>query len=489
MEDQRSMHGVSNVHHSNHLRLGNFSKLFDIPETWIQDFEIEDENIEKQNKKAEEIAGLLGGPGGIMHDSKDNSANSSIPAAYTFFAQFIDHDITLEASTKLHQNPLPNEEINDLPNFRSASLDLDSVYGFGPDVSPHLYDPSQPGRLVVGSNVNGVENPDDLPRRGDGVALLGDHRNDENLFLSQMHLLFLRFHNRLLIGHSFEEAQREARYHYQYIVLNDFLNRVCNTEVYEYARQRILDNQTAYFNLSPDGSGRLPMPVEFAGAAYRFGHTMVRSQYPVNENYPSIEIFDERFGTLGFSQVPPKLTVDWSCLLDVRTTQMFVNSKALDHLLADELVCLPPLVAGRDARPQDVSLAFRNLRRGYVLSLPSGQRVLEALSKKGYPGIPPDSSLDFENILDSDNVDDECKKKLLEEHGEKLKEHTPLFFYLMVEAGTLGEGERLGPVGSAILMEVFGAMLLHHRTFITAENWEPDGNLRTLADVVRYVSP
>ena len=422
MKDQRSMHGVSNVTPPDHLRLGNFSKLFDISTTWAQDFGIENQD------RAEEIAGLLGGPGGIMHDSKGNSADSSIPAAYTFFAQFIDHDITLEASTRLNQPPLCDTQINNLPNFRSASLDLDSVYGFGPNVSPHLYDPGQPGRLIVGSNVDGVKNPNDLPRRGDGVALLGDPRNDENIFLSQMHLLFLRFHNRLLAGRSFEEAQREARYHYQYIVLNDFLNRVCDKKVYEHAEKRIKARDTTFFNLSPDESDRLPMPVEFAGAAYRFGHTMVRSRYPVNENYPSIEIFDERFGTLGFSQVPPELTVDWDFLLDVRTTRLFMNSKALDHLLADELVRLQPLVAGRDARPQDVSLAFRNLRRGYVLNLPSGQRVLQALSKKGYPGIPPDSSLDFENILDSDNVDDECKKKLLEEAWRKTQRaHSSLF--------------------------------------------------------------
>ena len=221
------------------------------------------------------------------------------------------HDITLEAGTDLNQKPLLDEKINDLPNFRSASLDLDSVYGFGPDVSPHLYDPSQPGRLVVGSNVNGVENPDDLPRRGDGVALLGDARNDENLFLSQMHLLFLRFHivfslDAVLRKHSGRRAITTNT-----LCFNDFLKRVCDKKVYEHAEERIKGKEHCFFNLSPDESGRLPMPVEFAGAAYRFGHTMVLSRYPVNENYPSIEIFDERFGTLGFSQVPPELTVDW----------------------------------------------------------------------------------------------------------------------------------------------------------------------------------
>lgn len=488
MRNQRSGHGISNLTDSNHLRLGNFGRLLNIQTTWAEDFGIENQ------AEAEEIARLLGGRNGIMHDQADNSPDRSIPAAYTFLAQFVDHDITLEARTRLDQEPLTDEQIAALPNFRSASLDLDSVYGFGPDVSPHLYDSSQRGRLFVGSTVDGVENPNDVPRRGDGVALLGDPRNDENLFLSQLHLLFLRFHNRLLIGRSFEEAQREARYHYQYIVLYDFLERVCNQRVYEHARERIIGRDAAFFNLRPDESGRLPMPVEFSAAAYRFGHSMVRSRYPVNESYPSIEIFDEQFSTLGFSQVPPGLTVDWGFLLDVRPTRLYVCSKALDHLLADELFRLPALVAGRDARPQDVSLAFRNLLRGYVLGLSSGQRVAAALARAynstdELPIIDPEQDLQFGDIegwLDLD-IDEECR--------DRIQTHTPLFFYLMREAGVEAEGQRLGPVGSAILMQVFGAMLLHHQTFITDPrfitdegHWQPDGNLRTLADLVRYVS-
>ena len=473
MRNQRSGHGISNVTGFNHLRLGNFGRLLDIQTTWADDFNI------SNRSEAEHIASLLGGPGRIMHDRDDSSPDSSIPAAYTFLAQFIDHDITLEARTRLDQGPLTTEEINNLPNFRSASLDLDSVYGFGPDVSPHLYDLNQRGRLLVGSEVNGVENPNDLPRRGDGAALLGDPRNDENLFLSQLHLLFLRLHNRILIGRSFEEAQREARYHYQYIVLHDFLRRVCDQQVYEHARCRIEANDIAFFNLGSDESGRLRMPVEFSAAAYRFGHSMVRSHYPVNEANLTIEIFDERRGTTGFRPVPPELTVDWNLLLDVGETRFCVRSKALDHLLADELVHLPPQVAGRGARPQDASLAFRNLLRGYVLGLPSGQGIATELAPKYNITVPND--LQFSDINRWEEIDQETRSRL--------EKHTPLFFYLMREAGVQGGGNRLGSVGSAILMEVFGAMLLRPNTFITDRgNWEPDAALRTLADLVRFVS-
>ena len=469
MTEKKTMHGTARAIGCSHLRLGNFGRLLNIPMTWADDVMIGNQ------RRAEEIAAALGGQNGVMHDVEDASGDSVIPAAYTFFAQFVDHDITLDAGSELHNPELPPHAIDGLPNLRSASLDLDSVYGFGPDASPHLYDPTQRGRLLVSSQVNGVENPNDVPRRADGHALLGDPRNDENLFLSQLHLLFLRFHNRLLIGRSFEEAQRQARFHYQAIVLYDFLKRICDDAIYNFAleriegavRQPVEERDYPFFlNALIDEGSCLRMPVEFAAAAYRFGHSMVRSQYPVNENYPAIEIFDERFGTLGFRQVPPELTVDWRFLLNVKKCHPFANSKAIDHLLADELIRLPDPVVGRNAPQNDRALAFRNLLRGYVLGLPSGQCVAAALADRGYP-IDRNQDLRLGDILARAALDDETRGKLAN--------HTPLFLYLMREAGVRGSGNRLGPVGSAILMEVFGAMLVHCETsFLRDDSWDAD---------------
>ena len=492
----RPIHGTARAIGSNHLRLGNFGRLLNIPKTWADDVGI------RNQAQAEHIAAALGGRDRIMHDAMGISGNSDIPAAYTFFAQFVDHDITLDARSELTSEALTREEVESLPNLRSASLDLDSVYGFGPDVSPHLYDREQPERLLVGSQVGGVENPNDVPRRADGTALIGDPRNDENIFLSQMHLLFLRFHNRRIIdlliqrdnrrGEDanqplrFEDVQRDVRYHYQALVLHDFLSRICDERVYKLVLRRILARDAASFLLQPDASGRIIMPVEFSAAAYRFGHTLVRSNYPANSTYPRIELFDERFRTTGLSPIPPELTVDWRFLLDVNPNQVYVRSRAIDHLLADELARLPILVAGRDARPQDASLAFRNLLRGYVLGLPSGQRVAAALADRGYP-IDCNQDLRLGEILARAALDVETRNRLANS--------TPLFLYLMREAGIRGGGNRLGPVGSAILMEVFGAMLVHHGTFLNVEGgWAPNPNVTQgraelrLADIVRYVS-
>ena len=470
--------------------------------TWAEDFGIDKLEEAKRRREAERIAAILGGRCGIMRDADDTSGNSTIPAAYTFFAQFVDHDITLDAESELTSEALTRGQVEALPNLRSASLDLDSVYGFGPDVSPHLYGGEQPLRLLVGSKVDDVANPNDVPRSADGTALIGDPRNDENIFLSQMHLLFLRFHNRriidLLIQHEnrrfedadqrhhrlrFEDVQRDVRYHYQHLVLHDFLSRICDERVYNLVLGEILARNTAFFLLQPDASGRIIMPIEFSAAAYRFGHTLVRSNYPANSTYPRIEIFDERLGTTGLSPIPPELTVDWRFLLDVDPNQDYVRSKAIDHLLANELANLPCPVAGRDARPQDVSLAFRNLLRGYVLGLPSGQQVAKALPKEY--GIDPAQDLAFNNIPRWKGIDKDLQ--------DNLAKHTPLFLYLMREAGVRGGGNRLGPVGSAILMEVFGAMLVHGDTFLRVDGWTPNPNIArngdlTLADIVRYVS-
>ncbi len=472
MNKIKSIHGMAKARGCAHARLGNFCKLVSEIPTWAEDCEV------TKSCEAEEMAALLGGPGGIMHDRSGDSPDSEIPAAYTFFAQFVDHDITLDTRSELHGEALDEKAIEALPNLRTASLDLDCVYGFGPEASPYLYDGEQPGRLRVGNAVN----PHDLPRSSDGTALIGDPRNDENIFVSQMHLLFLLFHNRRILGRDFEEAQRDVRYHYQWLVLNDFLKRVVDPEVFSYAMCEMRKGTFPKCDIVDD-CGRLCMPVEFSVAAFRFGHTLVRSTYPVNARYPVVELFDERFGTEGFGPVPPELTVDWRVLLDVEACEPYARSKAVDHLLADELIRLPDSVVGRSASENDRSLAFRNLLRGFVLGLPSGQRLALALRDKGYP-IDPQADLAFCDIPGWHCVDARWRAKL--------ERHTPLFFYLMREAGVLGGGERLGPVGSAVLMEVFGAMLLLCDSFFSEPDWRPDeclgGEHFTLADLVRYVS-
>src|SRR6185437_12853737 len=72
----------------------------------------------------------------------------------------------------------------------------------------------------------------DVQRNAEGIAIIGDPRNDSHMLMSQLHLAMLRAHNAFvdelrLSGipndRVFDEAARQLRWHYQWLVLNEFL--------------------------------------------------------------------------------------------------------------------------------------------------------------------------------------------------------------------------------------------------------------------------
>ena len=162
--------------------------------------------------------------------------NPDIPAGYTYVGQFVDHDITFDPSSVLQRRNDPDAIVN----FRTPRFDLDSIYGSGPDDQPFLYDRDDPWKLLIGRNVGDDEEPEDLPRNAQGLALIGDPRNDVHVILTQLTLAFLRFHN-AVVDHLraenvpdaelFAEAQRLTRWHYQWVVVEDFLKRTVGVDV------------------------------------------------------------------------------------------------------------------------------------------------------------------------------------------------------------------------------------------------------------------
>src|SRR5881628_2795152 len=169
-------------------------------------------------------------------DENDDEENTGTPddpgisAGVTYLGQFIDHDLTFDPASSLQKQDDPDA----LVDFRTPRFDLDCVYGRGPDDQPYLYE-DDGVRMLLGRRLTG--NPDDprtrdVPRNspdsGPRRALIGDPRNDENVIVSQLHAIFLRFHNRLVElfhgAHSdFHTIQRLARWHYQWVVLHDFM--------------------------------------------------------------------------------------------------------------------------------------------------------------------------------------------------------------------------------------------------------------------------
>jgi len=399
---------------------------------------------------------------------------SGIPAAYTYLGQFIAHDVSFDP-TPLQARALDHDRID---NFRTPRLDLDSVYGRGPLVEPVFYD-------KVGLRF--VTKGHDLPRF-EGHAVIADPRNDSHQIIAQLHAAFLGFHNhavahvlrdtalggcrskahrrhskplarwfpqaretectgargcsykarhysdRLLEGHdAFLEAQRLTRWHYQWVVLHDYLPRLtggkpCRTQ------RHILTGECDCRRKSGEKCGELYdykvkpfLPVEFTAAVFRIGHAMVRPDYKLNAGMAPLPLFAEKVtrSLAGERRIKREHAVDWRFFLE--------NQRAMSFgpLLA-------PSLLGVFVRDKQESLARADLERGHRLGLPSGQDVARAL------GIAP---------VDPGGQD-------------------PLWYYVLRESNY---GTALGPVAERIIVEVLVGLLRADRESFLSKHplWQP----------------
>ncbi|WP_374470068.1 heme peroxidase family protein [Phenylobacterium sp.] len=406
--------------------------------------------------------------------------NPTIPAGYTYLGQFIDHDITFD-TTALSEQPRDPQAIF---NFRTPQLELDSVYGTGPAGMPHLYQRDNPAKFAIGltsATPGGGDGtlptsmPHDLPRMpSTGFAVIGDPRNDENLVVAQTHLAFMKFHNRVVDQEAvaFEAARRLVRWHYQWIVLNDFVRRLVEPGVLD----DVLQNGRRFYLFD----GEPYIPVEFAVAAYRLGHSMVRDAYNYNRVFrfggvtpASLDLlfrFSGLSGTGGDVPIPSDWIIDWRRFYEVgqSTEPVLGFSRKLDPMLAPRLQNVPNVG----------SLAAANLRRGLRRGLPSGQSVAAAM---GIAPLPPAA-------FDQPDPHPDAKARAL-----GFDAATPLWYYILKEAEVQGGGQRLGAVGSRIIAEVFVGLLEGDPESYLAQDrlWRPTlgrvpGQFE-MADLLEYV--
>jgi Animal haem peroxidase len=360
----------------------------------------------------------LGRPGGPADmGANGDGPDAQVEAGWPFFGQFIAHDITADRSPLGHR-----ADPDQIRNFRTPRANLEGVYGAGPVGSPYLYDNTDPAKLLLG--------PDgaDVPRNQQGIALVGDPRNDVHLFMNQMQVGFIRLHNRLVDrlreddtpeDEVFEEARRAATWHYQWVILNQFLPVLIGEQL----TAQLLDFGGDLYRPGDDPY----IPFEFADAAYRYGHSQIRHAYQVNAELGPCPVFPD---LIGFCEVPPERTVDWSLLFDVPGRQPAQRAKRIDGRLPESLIALPQAISGVEESDAYASLANRDLQRGQAIGLPSGEAVAKSL------GVEP---------LSSEQVG-------LAEHG--WSGETPLWIYILREADVLCDGDRLGPVGGRIVGEV-----------------------------------
>lgn len=475
---------------------GKFGRMFrSLPPATFGD------NDAQTDHNLEQLALAMKSDPDVPKDGKDEE-ESGIPALYTYLGQFIDHDLTFDPASSLQKQNDPNA----LTDFRTPAFDLDCVYGRGPDDQPYLF--GDHGEFVFGAALhNGHPGVRDLPRfldPGDptkGRALIGDPRNDENAIVSQLQGLFMRFHNRLLAdtGRPFAEVQQLLRFHYQYVVLHDFLPRVVHPSVLDLLRTHGHFDQR---KLEIYAWRNEPfMPVEFSGAAYRFGHSMVRPGYRLNDT-TLLAIFP---GLVGFRPADPERGIDWGRFIDIDirsseesdpaiTQKRLQFAYRIDTSFVDPLAHLPPSVA--PTKP--VSLGERNLKRGFRLGLPSGQAIARAM------GVEP---LEDREILIGKAVDAPQKPlpSILDTPGADpgvFAGNCPLWTYVLAEAMrhrkdvTIPVTEQvsvqtpmLGPVGGRIVAEVFlGLMFGDPSSLLSLDpKWRPpSGKDYRLKDFVKY---
>lgn len=463
-----------------------------------------------------------GDPGVKIDVAEAVDENPRIPSGYTYFGQFVDHDLSLDATSLRDRNV----DVAAIENFRTPALDLDCIYGRGPDDQPYLYEADglhlRLGKVLKKPLAKQVQTRRDVLRlhdpngqpapagKGPNPAILGDKRNDENRIVVQLQSAFISFHNKVVgdqalieafggvwvqPGSRFRTAMSIVRWHYQWLVLHDYLDRVLAP--------------TALSDILRDGEApSLPnyqkptqrwayMPVEFSGAAYRFGHSMVRPGYALNNKIGA----DNAKGTTGdedtspqpkhriavFSDAPPLTNlngfgfelpddwgIDWAFFFDglehahipagFKVPQL---SYRLDAQLVDPLSKLPEF----RGQPDIVrNLAYRNLVRGAAnLRLPSGEQVADLLRIKPLPpevlwsagsrsAYKPTAAGGWTRLSDAEltqklGADDFGEMNETQERRDKvlnawvvadgqLKGNTPLWYYILREAEFFGDSRK-----------------------------------------------
>jgi hypothetical protein len=455
----------------------------------------------------------------IEQDPPPEGRDSTLPPILTYWGQFVDHDLTANTDrddsisiTVDELRPLrPQQVAQQLRNLREPRLNLDSVYGNGPKAS------GQDGQVpFVGDKFDFTGQGDlapfgpkiepgfDLPRskkEGEkGKALIGDGRNDENLIVAQLHVAFLKFHNNAVDWlaargpASFERARELTTWHYQLVTVEDFLRSITDPVVLE----GLLDGTTAPV-FQPDPEHPF-MPLEFSVAAFRFGHSMVRGAYDWNKNFPAAT-FEQLFSFTGNGGLRPGPDFPVNATLPQNWPAQFRRLTGVEPQTDDELPVrfarkidthlAPPLSTllneGNDRTKVSEQigrllkrLAVRNLLRGYRLAIPTGQAVAAELE---VPALTAAKLMEGGGPVADALID-----------NPELLRDTPLWFYVLKEAETLGGGNRLGPVGSRIVAETILGQLRADPTSYLSKQFRPahgvtkpdGGEVSTIVDFLEF---
>jgi hypothetical protein len=398
--------------------------------------------------------------------------NPELPAGYTYFGQLVAHDLSRMLGAR---------------NLSRPRLWLDSIYGDHCEDNRAWYRQSKGGDriFVLGHGANQLGKPSmelDLPRKEDGSPEIPDRRDDFHIIIAQMHLAFMLLHNRLTMELRdrcpdqsstwiFSAVRREICRTYQWVVVNDFLRRICDRAVLE-AAWALAESATAQGQIPGMSSGKLAL--EFALAGFRFGHSMVRHSYALNDALPRRPIFHPRGSTewnadwRGHRKLPVRWSVQWNLFFSYPNS-IPQSARCVSTSSAASLCELPAFTVSDDpARAGIVSLLERTLRAGQEALLPSGQDVARQLLRC----IPSNMELASIRIVDPN------------------QQH-PLWYYILKEAFEASGGRKLGPVGTWIVaLNVFNILIANEESYVHDPTWTPSlqtsDNPLELRKLIRY---
>jgi hypothetical protein len=449
-----------------------------------------------------------------------------LPPSYTYFGQFVNHDISAPAGDVVAveaTGPIGVVGAVDPPgldrrarstvavilkhfaNEHPEPLMLGSLYGDGPQSADPaigaLYEPDGK-RFRIGSTRredaqilrNVVVDPTrvvhatgarDIPRKG-GRPLIADERNDENLIISQFHLAMMLFHNKAVAALEPSHPDPEACFaaaralvtrHYHWLILNDYLPQLLSPDL-----KRPLSRYPSHLT-EPNR-----VPLEFTTAAFRFGHSMVSAAYDFNANFglkgridPEGAKLEELFAFTsrrnmgqkvpGLQELPDHWVIDWdrmTRLLPGRQStppREFGGAEQIDVALAPDML---NLVGDSDVAVHG-SILFRNLMRGFHRRMPFGQDLARRY------GVAPLTEAEVRTALPQEKALSPGSKGLRERAEEMgLLAETPAWLYFLCEARMREGGQRVGATASHIIADTFvGLMRLNPGSLLSIGGWHP----------------
>lgn len=447
-----------------------------------------------------------------------------LPPVYTYFGQFVNHDISAPVGDVITRPDKPkavevivSTEPPGLDRARRATaetilkhfvneqadpLSLDSLYGEGPDSADpktrKLYE-ADGKRFRLGVTrreddqvfLDIQKDPGLVYRetgardivRADGTPLIADHRNDENLVVSQLHLALVLFHNKAIgrlegkfatAKECFAAARQLVTLHYHWLILHDFLRNLLSRSVLA----------TPWGERPPTKLAPRAVPLEFTTAAFRFGHSMVGAFYDFNANFSRgaylgpegaslQQLFDftthKNMGQGGAKtlQLPDHWVIDWDRMTRATGAGTIGGAEKIDLTFAPDMLN----AMGMKHAVEHGSILFRNLMRGFHRRIPFGQ-VLAAEY-----GLDPLEADDIRAALPDGHIDGPQSKTLREVAADLgMLRETPAWLYFLCEARQLEGGERVGPAASQIIADTIVGLMQHMPTSILnfcGGTWHP----------------